>query len=447
MPLGAFRLNSLGKVAAAAAGRTALTVTTHGNAKVSTAQSKFGGASLLLDGTGDYIKADDATLAVGTGDFTFECWARVADTAAFMLFDQTTPTGSSNGISIWCSFGKFNVYSGGWIAQAVGTVNNNTWYHFAVTLDSSNNLRCFIDGTQVGTTQTFTNNINQTPLYMGAARIDTTSYDGNGYMDEIRVSNIARYTANFTAPTAAFTNDANTLLLIHCDGTNASTVFRDDVGTSRSQLGISAHGTAALSTTQSKFGGTSLDFGDGVSDYYKVYAPTTSYFGGTGNMTFEFWYYRKSSGSGLHITDFRSGGGDTAWTIVDFEDGRLGVYHNGYIVATNFGVTTLTWTHVAAVRQGTSLKWYKNGTLTDTNTVTSGAWSNRTDCFIGANFADQTAGNNINAYIDELRISNIARYTANFTAPTAPFQNDSNTLLLIHADGTNGSTVIIDDNG
>jgi hypothetical protein len=214
----------------------------------------------------------------------------------------------------------------------------------------------------------------------------------------------------------------------------------------RTALAVAAFGGATLSTAQSKFGGASLDFGDGVGDYYKITAPSSSYFGGTGDMTFEFQYYRKSSGSGLHITDFRSGGGDAAWTIVDFEDGRLGLYQNGYIIATNFGMTTLTWTHVAIVRQGTSLKFYKNGTLTDTTTTTASAWVNRTDCFIGANFADQSAGNNVNAYIDELRISSTARYTANFTAPAAAFTNDASTLVLIHADGTNGSTTVTDDN-
>ena len=49
--------------------------------------------------------------------------------------------------------------------------------------------------------------------------------------------------------------------------------------------------------------------------------------------------------------------------------------------------------------------------------------------------------------VDELRLSTTARYTANFTAPTAPFQNDANTVLLLHMDGTDAATVFFDDNG
>lgn len=48
--------------------------------------------------------------------------------------------------------------------------------------------------------------------------------------------------------------------------------------------------------------------------------------------------------------------------------------------------------------------------------------------------------------MDEFRISNTARYTTTFTPQTTPFQNDANTLLLLHMDGTDGSTVFFDDN-
>jgi hypothetical protein len=66
--------------------------------------------------------------------------------------------------------------------------------------------------------------------------------------------------------------------------------------------------------------------------------------------------------------------------------------------------------------------------------------------FIGASVINGSY-NYYSGYIDEFRFSNTARYTANFTPPTEPFVNDANTLLLLHMDGTDGSTVFLDDNG
>ena len=49
--------------------------------------------------------------------------------------------------------------------------------------------------------------------------------------------------------------------------------------------------------------------------------------------------------------------------------------------------------------------------------------------------------------MDEVRISNSARYTSNFTPDTSVFSNDSNTILLIQSDTTNGSTTFVDTSG
>jgi len=78
MPLGAFRLNSLGRIAAeeAAPTRDPVTVTAVGDAQLDTAQKEFGTASLLLDGSGDYalVSGQDATYWDLSGDFTIEFW-------------------------------------------------------------------------------------------------------------------------------------------------------------------------------------------------------------------------------------------------------------------------------------------------------------------------------------------------------------------------------------
>jgi len=90
-------------------------------------------------------------------------------------------------------------------------------------------------------------------------------------------------------------------------------------------------------------------------------------------------------------------------------------------------------------REGNVHRIYKNGTLEDTfttsNTPDSGVFS------VGKNgFGD------FNGYIDEVRLSSVARYEGtSFTEPVAEYEVDSDTTALLHFDGTNGSTDIINE--
>jgi hypothetical protein len=126
---------------------------------------------------------------------------------------------------------------------------------------------------------------------------------------------------------------------------------------------------------------------------------------------------------------------------------RLEFFHgstSGNIIIT--GTTTYNaneWYHAAISRSGSNWYLFLNGNLegTATGSKTIVQFTNT----IGARLG--TLGDVMRGHIDELRISNTARYTANFTPQTEPFQNDDNTLLLLHMDGTDGSTVFTDDNG
>lgn len=193
-----------------AAGRT---VTTNGDAQVDTAQSKFGGASALFDGTGDFLSvADHADFEFGTGDFTIDFWMRPANTTAsfYEVFGKRANTSS---------YGPYVIAQGGtslvlfmsssgasWdIASSVsmGTVAANTWYHVALVRSGSNIYR-FLDGALIGTTSSSASLLdNAVDVRIGSSGGGTGGYPG--HVDEIRVSKgIARWTAAFSVPTFAY---------------------------------------------------------------------------------------------------------------------------------------------------------------------------------------------------------------------------------------------------
>jgi hypothetical protein len=105
-----------------------------------------------------------------------------------------------------------------------------------------------------------------------------------------------------------------------------------------------------------------------------------------------------------------------------------------------------TWYHIAVSRSGSSWRLFVNGTQEGSTVTYSGdataGIANRTT--IG-NDAVNPSVTQWNGWIDEVRWSKTARYTSNFTPETSAFVNDDNTLLLIHANGTDGSTAFTDD--
>jgi hypothetical protein len=183
----------------------ALTVTAFDNAQISTAQSKFGGSSLLLEGSGDFIATQaSSALALGTGDFTVE------------FFVYRTSNSNDQGIFTFgaAQSGLYAAMDGSTLVVGLlggdpsaiggGNITLNTWHHVAITR-SGGSLRGFIDGVQLGSTVTETTNLVDNSLKIGYSF--SSAYAMTGYVDEFRVTKgVARYTSNFTPPTAPFQN-------------------------------------------------------------------------------------------------------------------------------------------------------------------------------------------------------------------------------------------------
>ena len=195
-------------------------------------------STIAFDGTGDYLTVPDgADWDFGTDPFTMECWFNITD------FDGGSGTETATFISSGdSSYGDwfFAVWSAagiptlgffgpaGWKTGS-SAINANTWYHAAITR-SGNTWNLWLNGTAEAGTFPVTDSgsmTTSTELSIGRRYSSSAWKYLDGYLDEIRISNIARYTADFTPDTTAFTSDANTLLLIHSNTTMGSTTFTD----------------------------------------------------------------------------------------------------------------------------------------------------------------------------------------------------------------------------
>lgn len=191
------------------------TFTAQGNAQLDTAQKKFGTASLLLDGTGDYISTPhDANLNFGTGNFTIDFWVRWNNKTGNQMFFDKSVDGNDRWIFYKNDIDKisFSATIGGdpkasYLSDSALSLSDGTLYHMALVRNGTTML-FFLDGVSqavTGSTPVGTNNFgdNTGQLNIGVFR-DGSTNPLNGWMDEIRVSNVARWTENFTPPTQEY---------------------------------------------------------------------------------------------------------------------------------------------------------------------------------------------------------------------------------------------------
>ena len=179
-----------------------------GDPVTSTTQKKYLTSSIHFDGN-DYLQMDDEGHAnFGTNDFTAEGWfwvdALPGGGTIYSIVDARDS--GSSGANGWTfglnASGQVYVYAGSQIVGAGGSVSTSTWYHWAFTR-SGNTGKMFLDGTQVGTTNSsMTNDFNTTKFRIGANHSGSETF--TGYQFDVRMTkNLARYTSNFTRPAAA----------------------------------------------------------------------------------------------------------------------------------------------------------------------------------------------------------------------------------------------------
>ena len=191
------------------------TVAASGGAVVSTAQSKWGGASLVLDGSGDYLSAPaHADFVFGVGDFTVELLINTTTAAEKVLVDQFLVE-DANSWQFAVKSGRLSWYSGGYVLAGAVAVNDGAWHHVAAAR-SAGTLRFFVDGVLDGSASLVHSFDTNSVLGIGAQVASRASvYDFPGYIDELRITKgVGRYTANFTPPAWPFPYSAGGNLLL-----------------------------------------------------------------------------------------------------------------------------------------------------------------------------------------------------------------------------------------
>ena len=198
-------------------------------------------------------------------------------------------------------------------------------------------------------------------------------------------------------------------------------------------------GNPTIANDVSKFGEGSIFF-NGTNSGLKVISELTD-FKGVGDFTYEGWMYFNSVNTIQALFDLRGINVDAASINLFLKDGTIQLYQNGWKELGNSLVLENTWYHFSLVRQGTTYKLYKDGVLQGTAFGAGGRLlCNKFNIGISQdNISYPFAG-----YMEEIRVSNVARYTNNFSVQPEPFVDDDNSVLLIKAGGSVGSTRFVD---
>jgi len=175
-----------------------------GSAVISTAQSVFGGASLSLPATTDYLTAaSHADFAYGTADFTVELWIRPTVLSGVKVFFDHRSSGAPSAArpTLYLGGSALRYYVNGADRISGGTLAINNWYHIALC-KKAGETKLFLNGEQVGSTWTDSTSYTQGPLSLGInADNPGVPLAFQGFMDEVSVMAFAaKYSSGFTPP-------------------------------------------------------------------------------------------------------------------------------------------------------------------------------------------------------------------------------------------------------
>lgn len=401
---------------------TAIDWTVSTGAAASTTKYKFGGSSYYFDGVNGSIQTGITTDNVFAEDFSVEGWANADDlTQSRCILDTRVAVGSSRAFAVAVQpDGKVYVYTAIDNVVHVGaiSVSPNTWFHWEVSRQAGV-LRLFVNGGLALSVPNTT--IFDIGRIMLGRSVDASGYRWKGYIQEFKCTQYsAGHVAAFTPPTQPYDQiDTTVSHLLHLNGVTGSTVVVNEAVSFKPAWQPRITGPR-LSSAAAKFGLTSARLAGSMC---MAQSAGAQYEMGSGDFTWElfFRYDSLSAYQTLICNRVDSGSHADQITVGIENNGKVYIYSNTMLVEIASGIAANTWAHIAVSVQATVGRLFVNGVQVGSN-FTCPTLAN-TGISVGANM-DRTES--LLGYIDSVRITKgVARYTSNFTPPTAPFPNYS----------------------
>ena len=375
------------------------------------------GGSIYFNGSSDYLSFPTAPIST-TGDFTAEAWVY--------------PTGGSDG-TIFYFYGNSSSYAGvrlgfgsaipgfyillsqngtAWAlnsSNSIGGYVPNNWTHIALTRSGTTG-KVFVNGLP---TYTFTwgtlyaGTVNQ----IGSLINSSQTIFFTGYMSNVRVTNgVALYNnTNFYPPTNILTSTSATTLLLNGTSNGIVNTSRDS--------NLESFGTARVANFSPYNGNYYSVLFNGSTDYLTIAnsAPANAAMNfSTNSFTIECWLYLTSYGGANYAPIFAN-----QYMFYIGSAGQV-LYYNGssnVVTGTSGDVSLNVWTHLACVRNVTTVTIYVNGVSKATATVSA-------SISYGGSYAASIGNNStvyLQGYLSNLRVINgTAVYTSAFTPSTTP---------------------------
>jgi hypothetical protein len=375
------------------------------------------GGSGYFDGTGDYLAfpTSNATLLPSTGQFTFELWFYCSSTTFQTLFSYGSSAGN---LRVFIQDGGLQIWNGSsqLTAGNLTLIKYRGWNH-AVIQRNATNLVTYVNGTRDY------NTANSTNFSGGSLQVAA----------EVGSSLFTGYISGFSYIKGSATYSGTTITLPTAPpsptGTTACLNFTNfGIYDASAKNDLETVGNAQVSTTQAKFGTTSMSF-DGTGDYLLMPSTVTNRFG-SANWTIELWFRAAAIGARQVLISMNSvAAGYGACNVNLLANGKIGLQISETGTTWKFDDTTTglgtalsatTWYYLAVTRSGATVTVYINGSSIGTYTLTSATqtlMTNDTRNVLGIN--PDLTNQPFNGFLDEVRVTRGVART--ITTPTDAF--------------------------